>query len=58
MYYVNFRPSIWKLGQFDRDCLECALHIIAYVGRVSPSARGDPVRVSRALSAAVLVFMV
>ncbi|KAL7036304.1 hypothetical protein ACKWTF_008773 [Chironomus riparius] len=51
--YNRLRPSPWKLGQYERDVLDCALHIIAYVGKVNPSSRGSPTKISRALSAAV-----
>jgi transglutaminase 1 len=51
--YNRLRPSIWKLGQYERDVLDCALILISTVGKVSSPNRGDPVRVARALSAAV-----
>lgn len=51
--YNRLRPSVWKLGQFEEHVLDCALLLIATVGNVSPAFRGDPVRVARALSAAV-----
>lgn len=51
--YNRLRPSVWKLGQFERHVLECSIKLIGTVGRVPPAYRGDPVRVSRALSAAV-----
>ncbi|XP_055683515.1 annulin isoform X2 [Lutzomyia longipalpis] len=51
--YNRLRPSVWKLGQFDRYVLECALLVIAEVGKVSGSHRGNVVKVSRALAAAV-----
>lgn len=51
--YNRIRPSVWKVGQFDRHVLECALYLVAHVGKVKPGNRGDPVKVSRAISAAV-----
>lgn len=51
--YNRIRPCVWKLGQFERNVLECALYLIAEVSKVKPGQRGDPVKVSRAISAAV-----
>jgi len=51
--YNRLRPTPWKLGQYERDVLDCALYVISYIGKVGPSSRGDPVKISRALSAAV-----
>ncbi|KAM7354036.1 transglutaminase isoform 1-T1 [Cochliomyia hominivorax] len=51
--YNRLRPSVWKLGQFERYVLECSLKLVGTVGRVPAAFRGDPVRVARALSAAV-----
>lgn len=51
--YNRIRPSVWKLGQFERHVLECALYLISHVGMVKPAQRGDPVKISRAISAAV-----
>lgn len=51
--YNRLRPSPWKLGQYDRDVLDCALYVIAYIGKVNPSSRGNAAKISRALSAAV-----
>lgn len=51
--YNRLRPSPWKLGQFDREVLDCALYVISYIGKISPVARRDPVRTVRALSAAI-----
>lgn len=51
--YNRLRPTPWRLGQYERDVLDCALHVIAYVGKIGPSSRGNPVKISRALSAAV-----
>ncbi|XP_053694559.1 annulin-like [Sabethes cyaneus] len=49
----SFHPTIWKLGQFERDVLDCGLLLLSSVGRVSATYRGNPVRIARALSAAV-----
>lgn len=55
--YNRLRPTPWKLGQFERDVLDCALYVIAYVGKVGPTNRGNPIKISRALSAAVNRFV-
>lgn len=47
------RPSIWKLGQFDRNILECSLLLLSTVGKIPPASRNDPVKIARALSAVV-----
>lgn len=49
--YNRIKPSIWELGQFERNVLECSLLLLSTVGKIAPAFRGDPVRVSRALSA-------
>ncbi|XP_012159747.1 annulin isoform X1 [Ceratitis capitata] len=51
--YNRMRPSVWKLGQFERNVLECSIKLVRTVGRIPAAYRGDPVRVARALSAAV-----
>ncbi|XP_055376367.1 annulin isoform X2 [Condylostylus longicornis] len=51
--YNRMRPSVWKLGQFEKHVLDCSLLLIADVGRVGAAYRGDPVRTTRALSAAI-----
>lgn len=51
--YNRLRPSVWKVGQFDRHVLECALLVIAEIGKVTGAHRGNVIKVTRALSAAV-----
>ncbi|XP_055638666.1 annulin-like isoform X2 [Toxorhynchites rutilus septentrionalis] len=51
--YNRLRPSVWKFGQFEKHILDCSLLLVAKVGKVSAVHRGDPIRVSRAISAAV-----
>ncbi|XP_067007547.1 annulin [Anabrus simplex] len=51
--YNRLRPCVWKYAQFEKDILDCTLHLLSKVGNVPISARGDPVRSTRALSAAV-----
>lgn len=51
--YNRMKPSIWQLGQFERNVLECALLLLSTVGKIAPAFRGDPVRVCRSLSALV-----
>jgi len=49
----RLRPTVWKYAQFERDILDCALHLMNYVGKVRVSGRNDPVIITRCLSAAV-----
>lgn len=51
--YNRLRPSVWKFGQFEKHILDCSLLLIDKVGKVSATHRGDPIRVCRAISAAV-----
>lgn len=51
--YNRLRPTVWKYSQFERDILDCALHLMIQVGKVRVSGRSDPVVISRILSAAV-----
>lgn len=51
--YNRMKPSIWEIGQFERNVLECSLLLLSSLGKIAPAFRGDPVRVSRALSALV-----
>lgn len=51
--YNSLRPTVWKYSQFERDILDCALHLMIQVGKVRISGRNDPVVISRILSAAV-----
>lgn len=43
--YNRLRPTPWRLGQYERDVLDCALYVIAFVGKVGPLLRGDPVKI-------------
>lgn len=49
----RMRPVIWKYDQFEKDILECSLYLIRVIGKVKGPYRADPVRTTRALSAAV-----
>ncbi|XP_044742893.1 annulin isoform X2 [Chrysoperla carnea] len=49
----RLRPVPWVYAQFERDILECSLYVMRKVGRCSGKTRSDPVKVTRALSAAV-----
>lgn len=51
--YNRLRPSVWKVGQYEKDILDCSLLLMSKVGKVTPAHRGDPRKISRALSAAV-----
>lgn len=54
--YNRLRPTVWKYSQFERDILDCALHLMIQVGKVRVSGRNDPVVISRILSAAVNIL--
>lgn len=49
----SMRPTVWKYAQFERDILDCSLHLMNEVGKVRVSGRNDPVVITRCLSAAV-----
>ncbi|XP_020284577.1 annulin isoform X2 [Pseudomyrmex gracilis] len=49
----RMRPTVWKYAQFERDILDCALHLMNQVGKVRVNGRNDPVVITRCLSAAV-----
>ncbi len=49
----RLRATPWAYSQFERDCLQCALYLLSGPGRLSESARADPVKTARAVSAAV-----
>ncbi|XP_071448143.1 annulin-like isoform X2 [Hetaerina americana] len=49
----RLRPCVWRYAQFEADILDCALYLAFKIGKVHLSARSDPVRITRALSAAV-----
>lgn len=51
--YNRLRPCVWKYAQFEQDILDCALYLVAKVGGVRVVDRGDPVKIARAISAAV-----
>lgn len=51
--YNRLRPTVWKYAQFEKNILECSLLLVHKIGKVNGSARGDPVKTVRALSAAV-----
>ncbi|KAG7204155.1 hypothetical protein KM043_001995 [Ampulex compressa] len=51
--HSRLRPTVWKYSQFERDILDCSLHLMVQVGKVRVSGRNDPVVISRILSAAV-----
>lgn len=49
----RLRPTVWKYAQFERDILDCTLHLMNEIGKVRVSGRNDPVIITRCLSAAV-----
>lgn len=53
--YNRMRPCIWNYAQFEKDILDCTLYLMTKIGRVPLSSCGDPVQVTRALSAAVSI---
>ncbi|XP_028170220.1 annulin-like isoform X2 [Ostrinia furnacalis] len=53
--YNVIKPTPWNYAQYEKDILECALYLVSEIGKVKGRARGDPIRVARALSAAVNV---
>ncbi|XP_045470939.1 annulin [Harmonia axyridis] len=51
--FNRMKPVIWKYDQFDSNILDCALYVLHEVGMVRGPKRSDPVKVARALAAAV-----
>ncbi|XP_050560187.1 annulin isoform X3 [Spodoptera frugiperda] len=51
--YNRIKPCPWYYGQHEKDILDCALYLVREIGKVKGPARSDPIRTSRALSAAV-----
>nr|CAD7601167.1 unnamed protein product [Timema genevievae] len=51
--YNRLRPCVWKYAQFEKDILDCALYLMTKVGKVGLSGRADPIKTTRAMSAAV-----
>nr|CAD7194805.1 unnamed protein product [Timema douglasi] len=51
--YNRLRPCVWKYAQFEKDILDCALYLLTKVGKVGLSGRSDPIKTTRAMSAAV-----
>lgn len=49
----RLRPCVWKYSQFEKNVLECSLYLITEVGKVRGNAKSDPIRITRALAAAV-----
>ncbi|XP_054282567.1 annulin-like [Macrosteles quadrilineatus] len=49
----QLRPCPWNFAQFEKDILDCSLYLVTKIGKVPLSSCNDPVRISRALSAAV-----
>lgn len=49
----RFQAVPWVYAQFERDVLECSMYIVSKLAKVNARSRGDPVRLVRALSAAV-----
>ncbi|KAL4712854.1 hypothetical protein ACJJTC_011924 [Scirpophaga incertulas] len=49
------KPTPWNYAQYEKDILECALYLVSEIGKVKGRSRGDPIKVVRALSAAVNV---
>ncbi|XP_044752197.1 annulin [Coccinella septempunctata] len=51
--FNRMKPVIWKYDQFDTNILDCSLYVLHEVGLVRGAKRSDPVKVARALAAAV-----
>lgn len=49
----RLRPCIWKYSQFEKNVLDCSLYVIKNVGKVARLDRSCPMKISRALAAAV-----
>ncbi|CAH0603030.1 unnamed protein product [Chrysodeixis includens] len=51
--YNHSTPLPWYYAQYENDILDCALYLVRRIAKVKGRARGDPIKTSRALSAAV-----
>ncbi|KAF7278342.1 hypothetical protein GWI33_008557 [Rhynchophorus ferrugineus] len=51
--YNRIQPTIWKYDHFEEDILDCAMYLVRVIGKVKGTLRSDPVKITRALSAAV-----
>jgi len=49
----RMRPCPWNFAQFEKDILECSIYLLSSIGKLTVAGRADPVRVARAISAAV-----
>jgi len=49
----RLRPTPWAYSQFEKNVLDCALYLLSNPAHLSPSARANPIKVARAISAAV-----
>ncbi|XP_046385500.1 annulin-like isoform X2 [Ischnura elegans] len=49
----RLRPCVWRYAQFEADILDCSLYLAFKIGKLNLAGRSDPVRITRALSAAV-----
>jgi transglutaminase 1 len=47
------KPVVWKYSQYEKDVLDCCLHLVSSIGKVALHSRNDPIKVTRAMSAAV-----
>ncbi|KOB66015.1 Annulin [Operophtera brumata] len=53
--YNRIKPTPWNYAQYEKDILDCAIYLVREIGKVKGKARGDPIRTTRALSAAINV---
>lgn len=53
--HTRLRPTPWNYSQFEKDVLDCALYVLHGPGHLSSTARADPVKCVRAISAAVRI---
>jgi hypothetical protein len=47
------QETVWKYAQFEKDILDCCLYLIKRISYISNEDCWDPVKISRAITAAV-----
>lgn len=55
--HERLRPKTWTYAQFEKDVIDIAIYILSGPGHLSSSARADPVKCVRAISAAVICLL-
>ncbi|KAL1124024.1 hypothetical protein AAG570_001794 [Ranatra chinensis] len=51
--YNRMQPTVWKYAQYETDVLDCALYLLKEIGKLSYTSCADPIKLTRAVSAAV-----